>query len=41
MTNYHVSLQATFKKMGYTEQFATVNVNVDEMTVVDVKLNKN
>jgi hypothetical protein len=31
---------ARFKKMGYTEYFATVNVNDCEMTTVDVKLYK-
>lgn len=33
--------RVSFKKMGYGEQFATVNVNDGEMTIVDVKLNKN
>ncbi len=33
--------RASFKKMGYAEQFATVNVNDGEMTTVDIKLNKN
>ncbi len=33
--------RVSFKKMGYTEQFATVNVNDGELTTVDVALNKN
>jgi len=33
--------RVSFKKMGYAEQFATVNVNDGEMTVVEVKLDKN
>lgn len=33
--------RVSFKKMGYAEQLATVNVNDGEMTLVDVKLNKN
>lgn len=40
MTKYHVSLQASFKKIGYTEQFATVNVNDGELTIIDVMLHK-
>lgn len=31
----------SFKKAGYAEQTATVNVNVGEMTIVEVKLVKN
>ncbi len=33
--------RVSFKKMGYTEQFATVNVNDGELTTVDIALNKN
>lgn len=33
--------RANFKKVGYTEQVVTVNVNAGEITVVEVKLNKN
>jgi len=33
--------RASFKKMGYAEQVVTVNVNDGEITVVEVKLNKN
>ena len=33
--------KASFKKIGYTEQVVTVNVNDGEITVVDVKLGKN
>jgi hypothetical protein len=40
MTNYHVSKQGKLKKNGLSKQFATVNVNVGELSTVDVKLNK-
>lgn len=33
--------KASFKKMGYANQVVTVNVNDGEITVVEVKLNKN
>jgi len=33
--------RASFKKVGYAEQVVTVNVNEGEITVVEVKLNKN
>ncbi|MBK6281647.1 MAG: PEGA domain-containing protein [Draconibacterium sp.] len=33
--------RVSFKKMGYAEQFATVNVNDGELTTVDIALNKN
>jgi hypothetical protein len=33
--------RVSFKKMGYTEQFATVNVNDGELSTVDVALSKN
>ena len=33
--------RVSFKKMGYTEQFATVNVNDGELTTVELALNKN
>jgi 5-hydroxyisourate hydrolase-like protein (transthyretin family) len=33
--------RVSFKKMGYTEQFATVNVNDGELSTVDVAIHKN
>lgn len=33
--------RVSFKKMGYTEQFATVNVNDGELSTVEIALNKN